>query len=104
MQHINHHVNKMKGGKKLHHMITETELSQQLYDIKKALYESKQKWNNIVFLNQESLFLYLNQLYCTNGETIGDILNKLEQCISFFLSSGQLAKNGSIKTWFYRKL
>ncbi len=74
MQHINHHVNKMKGGKKLHHMITETELSQQLYDIKKALYESKQKWNNIVFFNQESLFLYLNQLYCANGETIGDIL------------------------------
>ena len=56
MQHINHHVNKMKGGKKLHHMITETELSQQLYDIKKALYESKQKWKNIVYLNQESLF------------------------------------------------
>ena len=86
MQHINHHVNKMKGGKKLHHMITETELLQQLYDIKKALYESKQKWNNIVFFNQESLFLYLNQLYCANGETIGDILNKLEQCIPFALT------------------
>ena len=86
MQHINHHVNKTKGGKKLYHMITETELSQQLYDIKKTLCESKQIWNNIVFLNQDSLFLSLKQLYCANGETIGDILNKLEQCIPFALT------------------
>ena len=41
---------------------------------------------NIIFLNNECFYSFLKQLYCSNGETIAETLNKLEHCIPFALT------------------
>lgn len=66
--------------------ITEAELVQKLCTIKKTLDKSKQEFYNIVFLDNECYFQFLNELVCPNGQTISDILNELEYCIPFSLT------------------
>ncbi len=76
----------MKGVKKLHNSITEAELVHKLCTIKKTLDKSKQEFFNLVFLDNECYFRFLNELVCPNGQTISDILNELEYCIPFSLT------------------
>ncbi len=54
--------------------------------IKETLDKSKQMLYNIIFLNNECFYSFLKQLYCSNGETIAETLNKLEHCIPFALT------------------
>ena len=94
MSHINHHeivllkyilTYTMKGVKTVY-TITEAEMIQNLCIMKKTLDEVKQKIENITFINNEAFFTFLNELNCPNGETISQILNKLEHCIPFALT------------------
>ena len=71
----------MKGVKTVY-TITEAEMIQNLCIIKRTLDEVKQKIENITFMNNEVFFTFLNELNCPNGETISQILNKLEHCMS----------------------
>lgn len=73
-------------GVKIVYTITEAEMIQNLCIIKKTLDEVKQTIENIVFINNEAFFSFLNELHCANGETISEILNKLEHCIPFALT------------------
>ena len=66
--------------------LTEEELTQSLSMIKETLDKSKQMLYNIIFLNNECFYSFLKQLYCSNGETIAETLNKLEHCIPFALT------------------
>lgn len=71
--------------------ITEAEMIQSLYIMKETLDKSKQIIQNIVFINNECFYSFLNQLSCSNGETIGVILNKLEHCIPFALTDNSFS-------------
>lgn len=66
--------------------LTEEELIQSLWMIKETLDKSKERLYNIIFFNNECFYSFLKQLYCSNGETIAAILNKLEHCIPFALT------------------
>jgi len=80
----------MKGVKTVY-TITEAEMIQNLCIIKRTLDEVKQKIENITFMNNEVFFTFLNELNCPNGETISQILNKLEHCIPFALTDESFA-------------
>ena len=66
--------------------MTETELITQLSSIKQTLDYAKKVFHNIIFFNNQSFYFFLKQLKCDDGQTIGAILDQLEQCIPFALT------------------
>ena len=66
--------------------MTETELITQLSNIKQTLDYAKKAFYNIIFFNNQSFYFFLKQLECDDGQTIGTILDQLEQCIPFALT------------------
>ena len=71
--------------------VTETELIAQLSSIKKTLDYAKKTFHNVIFLNNQCFYLFLKQLECDDGSTIGKALDQLEQCIPFALTDDSLS-------------